>query len=268
MSKGKAIVENPGVPGRVGHETAGQWDYLYTASTVKDPKWDIGDRVILPDGRVFRYGKQHASSQGGAADVMAGRGVKFVGRIADDGIASAVNRAQVIGDTELRYASESFAKDELKGGYVIIYSAGDTYQQAGIIGNTYCSDSELTIYLDRRLTVVVTSTQYTEVLFNPYRYLGRDTSLYNSVAGIPMSTPTAGEYFWIQTWGPLWCNPGPTGMGGAAGERRVIFNVDGSMRTGETGNDNSQTAGFIIQMDAELESGADGPPFIMLQISV
>lgn len=266
--KGKAKVNYLGREGLVTPQTAPSWNFIYETSLVKHPDYYVGDRVVLPDGRVFRYGKQHASSHGGAADVEAGRGVKFTGRLTDDGIASAVNRAQIVGDAELRYASQSFAEDELRGGYVVIYSAGSTYQQAGIVGNTYCSGSELTIYLDRELTTVVTSTQYTEVLFNPYRYLGRDTSGWNSVAGVPMSTPAAGEYFWIQTWGPLWCNPGPDGMGAGNGERRVIFNVDGSMRTGETGNDNSQTAGFIIQMDAEATTGADGPPFIMLQISI
>ena len=268
MAKGKAKTTYINDQGFAAYQTVPSWDFLYETSTIKNPNYNIGDRVVLPDGRVFRYGKQHASSQGGAADVQAGRGVKFVGRIADDGIASAVDRAQVIGDKELHYASQSFAEDELRGGYVVIYSAGNTYQQAGIVGNTYCSNSALTIYLDRALTTVVTSTQYTEVLFNPYRYLGLDTSGWNSVAGVPVSTPTAGQYFWIQTWGPLWCNPGPDGMGAENGERRVIFNPDGSMRTGETGNDNSQTAGFIIQMDAELATGADGPPFIMLQISI
>lgn len=267
MAKGKATTKYVGREGVVTPQTQPSWDFLYRSSTVKDPEYEIGDRVVLPDGRVFRYCLQHASSQGGAADVEAGRGVKFVGRIADDGIASAVDRAQVIGDKELHYASQSFAKDELRGGYVIIYSAGSTYQQAGIVGNTYCSSSALTIYLDRSLATAVTSTQYTEVLPNPYRFIGLDTSNWNSVAGVPMSTPTAAQYFWIQTWGPCWINPGPNGMGAVAGERRTIWNADGSMREGEVGNDNSQTAGFIIQMDAELQSGADGPPFIMLQIS-
>lgn len=240
-------------------------NFLYKATTTISPDWNIGDRVKLPDGRAFRYCKEHTSEGSGPADpVEAGRGAKFLGTIGDDGVASAVDTAQVVGDSTLHYASQSFAKDELRGGYVIVYSAGSTYQQAGIVGNTYCSSTPMTVYVDREWATVITSTQYTEILPNPYLYVGRDTDAHNSVAGVPMSTPTAGQYFWIQTWGPLWHNPGPDGCGGGSGEQRVCYNVDGSLRIGETLNLNSQMAGIILNMDS---LGNDGPPFINLMIT-
>lgn len=257
--KGKNKSTLLGIQGIVGHRTAPSWDFLYRASTVKDTDWNIGDRVVLPDGRVFRYGLAVNS-------VAPGSGVKFSGTMDDDGVASNVNRAQVVGDKELRYASQSFAKDELRGGYVIIYSAGDTYQQFGIVGNTLCSESEMTVYLDRAITVVVTSTQYTEILPNPYRYLKHESSSHESHAGIPMSAATAGQYFWVQTWGPCWINP-QSGVGGTSTERMVIFGPDGSLRNwslNTTEDAGYQTAGFIINKDS---LGSDGPPFIMLQIS-
>ncbi|KKK68775.1 hypothetical protein LCGC14_2940660 [marine sediment metagenome] len=259
MSKGKAIVDIVRGPGLVGHETAGEYDFLYRASSVKDPKWDIGDRVALPDGRVYRYGLAVNS-------IEPGRGLKFSGNIASDGVSGNVNRAQAVGDKELRWASETFLKDELKGGYVIVFGGSNSYQQFGVIGNTACSASELTVYLDRAITTDVGSTQFAEILPNPYRYLKQEYNYYMSHAGVGMSYPTAGQYFWIQTWGPCWINNGPYGQGAETSERDVLFNGDGSLRNMAewdviVGNNK---AGFII---TATSNGNDAVSFIMLQIN-
>lgn len=241
-------------------------NFLYQFSTTRNPEYHIGDRVCLPDGRVFRYAMTH--DEGGILTWQPGRGVLFCGNMTDDGVASNVDRAQVVGDSELHYASQSFAKDELRGGYAIVYSAGNTYQQAGIVGNTYCSTSAMTVYLDRELSVVVTSTQYTELLPNPYRYISTHVGggeQRGSWAGIPMSYPTAVDtYFWLQTWGPCWVNPGAVGIGAGDNEREAVFMGDGSVRPRDaTTYIAAQLAGFAI----EFSAGADGPPFINLQIN-
>ena len=255
MAKGKAKSTLLGIQGVVGHAQAPNWDFLYAHSTVKDSNYNIGDRVVTPDGRVFRYALAVNA-------IEPGRGVQFTGTIADDGVSANVNRAQAIDDKEIRFASQSFAKDELRGGYVIIYGGNNAYQQLGIVGNTVCSNSELTVYLDRAITVAVGSTQFTEILPNPYRYLKREAGSYVSFAGIPMAIVTAAEYFWVQTWGPCWVNP-QSGVGGGDQERTVVFGPDGSLRNYDlTGY---QIAGFII---AKTSFDNDAVSFLMLQISV
>ena len=272
MAKGIAKVEYVGSAGQVMPQGAGvtNWDFLYETSSVESTKFNVGDRVVLPDGRAFRYCKEHTSTGTGPALIEPSRGVKFLFDIKGtasgtaDGYSGNVDRVQAVGDTELHYATQTFAKDVLRGGYAHMTTAGNTHQEFGIIGNSACNASAMTVYLDRPISVVCTSTQFTYLMPNPYRFIGRDTDSYNSCAGVSISSPAAGDYFWIQTWGLLWINQGPDGVGGAAGERRVIFNVDGSLRTGETGNDNSQTAGFIVDMTG---LGVDAKTFVMLQIS-
>ena len=259
MAKGKAKSTLIGIQGVIGHTQAPSWDFLFTKSTQKDTNYNIGDRVVTPDGRVFRYGLAVNS-------IEPGRGVKFSGNIASDGVSGNVNRAQAVGDKELRWASETFAVDELRGGYAIVFGGGNSYQQFGIVGNTACSSSELTVYLDRAIAVAVGSTQFTEILPNPYRYLKQEYNYFMSHAGIGMAYPTAGEYFWVQTWGPCWINNGPYGQGAETSERDVIFNADGSLRNQTewgivVGN---QKAGFII---TATSNGNDAVSFIMLQIS-
>jgi len=265
MSRKVAKVKYVGSAGQVvpQGEGIGYWDFLYSKSTVINPDFYVGDRVVLPDGRVFRYGREHASTDLNPLDVEAATGVFCTGTMSDDGVAASTNRAQAVGDRELRFASQTFAKDELRGGYVVIYSTV-VYQQAGIVGNNACSGTALTVYLDRPLNGAVTSSQYCEILPNPYLYLGRDADSYNAVMGIPMVTPSTAEYFWLQTWGPLWVNPGAGPTGGGGGERQVVFWVDGTLRLHDDSYKGAQHAGFILQMDPH---GSDGPPFIMLQIS-
>ena len=55
MSKGKPIADTLGYPGQVVYDTATQMIDLYEVSVIKNPKYDIGDKIDLADGRVFRY---------------------------------------------------------------------------------------------------------------------------------------------------------------------------------------------------------------------
>jgi len=261
MSKGIAKVDYLHGPGLIGHSNAPNWDFLYEHSSVKNPKYNIGDRVVLPDGRVFRYAKA------ASANIEAGKGVKFGGTMADDGIAlCSPAAAEIAGAKSFTVANQTFAVDELRGGYCCLYTASSTYQQFGIVGNSAASASTVTIYLDHPMTTALGATNGIEVLPNPCRYLTYINDVdYNSVAGIPVSVPASGEYFWIQTWGPVWCNPGPYGQGGAATERTLIFWTDGQLRVASDGYDSMQRAGFLMTRDA---LGTDSPPFLMLQISV
>ncbi|GAH85760.1 unnamed protein product, partial [marine sediment metagenome] len=119
----------------------------------------------------------------------------------------------------------------------------------------------------------LTVNNWAEILPNPYADL-RGAKLANekvSHAGIPGTEAASGEYFWVQTWGPCWIEPGggsPNGVGVGVNERTVVFVGDGSVNAvtnispaaaSEVGY---QVAGFIIQND----SGGAGPPLVMLQI--
>ncbi len=240
------------------------WDFLYQHSVIKHPDYFPGDRVVLPDGRVFRHCLEHTSSHVSAALVKTGRGVKFLGEINSgvDGVAAVVDVAQAVGDDTLSWATQTFEKDVLRGGYVSI-NHDNNHMQAGILGNDACAGTSLKIKLDRKLTDVVHVGDFGTLQPNPYRFIGWDGSDYNSCAGIPMSEPAAAEYFWIQTWGPCWINPGPYNLGVAASQRLVVFNPDGSLRIAADSNPHWQIAGFILDM---VNLGLKAR-FFMLQVS-
>jgi len=261
VSNSRDLVPGTRIQGNIIHEQIKGMDVGIPDVTSTTQQYPLGTRLITADGRVFRYCLSSAA-------IQAGRGTKTRITMADDGIAANTSKAEAVGAKSVSFASQTFALDELKGGYICMYSAGSTYQQRYITGNTAAAGATVEVKFDAPITTAVTAAMYCEALGNPYRYMSSASFGYASCLGVShVVVAAAGTYFWIQTWGICWMNPGPYGMGGDAQERAVIFNPDGSLRPrNEHSGDgvDYQLAGFIVQTDS---NGSDGPPFIMLQIS-
>lgn len=239
------------------------WDFLYEASVVRNPKFNIGDRVVLPDGRVFRYGKA------GAAIATSDLAVSFASAVKIGIETFAAISAK--GSNEVTINEASITQDMLRGGYLIIYRNGySTHCVRGILGNsasdvTVATLNNVVVTLDASLPYAITTNDNFEALLNPYADL-RQTDFVSraSFAGMPMWTAAVGAYFWVQTWGPCWCVPQP-GVAAAACVRAVYFRHDGSLDvrdnvgTGVT----DQRAGFVV----DYSPSGQGPPLIMLQVS-
>lgn len=259
MSKGKAISDDLGRPGIVSYETAGQWDHLYRTSTVKDPKYDLGDKVELPDGRVFRYAKS-------GAVCVAGYGCNFYysGAYTDY---AAMGASMVVGDRELTIVANShaiLAENELKGGYVILFQgSADLHTTVrGIIGNSAADNGDAyKIYLDAAVTYAyVANTAATEVYRNPYADLRYAAGGY-AQAGVPATYVSAsGKYFWVQKSGITWA--GSAGVGGTNGQFGVYWAANGSLISADSAwgvtladGKTSQYAGVTVTGS----SSGDGP---------
>jgi hypothetical protein len=264
MAKGKGRSTLLGIQGFVGHVEAPNYDFLYHTSSVKDPKWEIGDRVVLPDGRVFRYGKA-----AGALNPKFGakNGVTFLDSDNTEAVAA-------LGATEISItltatsagATYFGTKDGMVGGY---FSQPDTAhaQFRRIVTHPAGDDGDIIkIKLDAALTKAIAADSFYEILPNPYGYLKQDGSKMSSVMGMPNEVVASGAYFWMQTWGPKWCNPELTGIGSGDNDRLVVFNNAGSVTQALNGTTETfQVAGFII--DQTASGNWTNPPFVMLQIS-
>jgi len=238
--KGKAKANYLGNGGHVMSQTAPGWDFLYRASTVRDPEWNLGDRVALPDGRVFRYGKC-----GLTLSDMKGACYNYQLLITElDGIGVAAD----IGATkiELTFADTDgvdgdgvIAEDELRGGCISLYR-GTTRQQRGIIGNTARANGDTTnttVYLDASLVTAINEDDNVEVMANPYGDLrggatGDQFGIWCSAMGMPNVKATTGQYFWIQTWGPFRVSPIGAELGVNQGERMTYFGSNGCVCSG------------------------------------
>ena len=129
MAKGKAKSSLLGIQGLIGHKTAPDWGFLYDTSLTKDPNWTLGDRVVLPDGREFRYAKS-------SGECASGQSCDFVATGFQSYSTPAV--AAAIGDTKVVVTAGThvaLAKDDLRGGYFVSWPAAKKDQFRGIIGN-------------------------------------------------------------------------------------------------------------------------------------
>lgn len=251
MSKGKAIVELPRQQGFVSHETAGEWDFLYAVSTTKNPKYDIGDKAILPDGREYRYAKSASALNTSEGCYAGGTGVIAY---------TAATAAVAVGEREITVPAATHAaltENELKGGFVVIFGSvadGADMMFRGIIGNDVSvENAAVTIYLDGALDVAIDTSSAYEVYANPYSAVTWDTGAPDrGKIGVPAAyVSAAATYFWLKIKGPHFVNPQSTvvnneGVG-------VCWRADGSLEATATAlgatvpdSDTTQIAGYRL----------------------
>jgi hypothetical protein len=251
----------------------GNWDFLYEASTIKHPDFNVGDRVVLPDGRVFRYSK--AGTAGVVPETGAFNSIKTiavaVAPAQGTGCGAKGNRKVTITvDAAAGVAGDGvFAADELKGGYIVIGNGSAQHPQMRQIISNPAVDGAATcdLTLDAPLTTAVTvGTTTLEATMNPYNFLQCGTNEYASFLGIPAISATVGQYFWLQTWGPCWITSNSNTCN-SANDRTIVFVANGSVVSSDdvTLESGFQIAGFA--MDAS-SSGASNAPMVMLQISI
>lgn len=245
-------------------------NFLYqTPTTTKADEWDIGDKVVLPDGREFRYAKSLGNSA-----LFAAHGCVFTytGYTAYTSFAVAASQ----GDTEITIPAATHAAltvDELRGGYVIIFDGAtdlDTCTR-GIVGNAAADANALfKVQLDGQIhNPIVAGTEAVEVYQNHWAGMDVASSNESPKAGVPTTTVSAAaNYFWVQTKGICWVAP-QSGVGGTEGQIGVYWRHDGSLDKADTAlattvpsTSSSQYAGYTIQGS---QSG-NGPLLMMSDV--
>ena len=202
------------------------WAFLYEVSSTRNPDYNIGNKVVLPDGREFHYGKSSGECASGQACEFVATGVQAY---------STAVAGSAIGDTTVTITGQThdeLAKDVLRGGYMINWPAAKKDQIRGIVGNDLSlSAANITIYLDGPLQTALGVTGV-ELFENPFASLrtGSDAAL--PKAGVPAAYVSAsGKYFWVQTKGFGWAAPqSDVKDNGGVG---VCWRHDGSLQSAE-----------------------------------
>ncbi len=247
MAQGKWKSVLLGIQSLVGHRTAPDWSFIYEASLIKAPGWDIGDRVVLPDGREYRYAKSIGAC-------ISGQGCEFTATGAVTGYPIATvaigGKKVILGDsgssTVLTHAA-AFAKDVLRGGYYLSHDhpAGNADAQVrGIVGNDVSAiNAVLTLYLDGPLHKAVDTDEFTEIFENPYAALRTSTSSSLANAGVPAVEVAATlTYFWVQVSGPCFAAPQAAVIDNQTG---CYWRNDGSLQDAATAYDVDTGTGAI-----------------------
>ena len=270
-TRGRASARYLGKGGAVGHSIASEWEFIYGTSLVKDPEWEVGDRVVLADGRVFRYCRSDGACYTGQLN-------KFQSVIGTtSGIDySALAEAAAIGDTSILMTNQGvIAQTEncMRGGWIEIKvantdaSGNQEGMQRMIIGNTADAsatmDGTVRIYLDAPLTAAVTTSSYAFSIGNPWNAVSNDATATNSCCGVAATYVSAsGYYHWEQTWGLCFITDIAATLGKVNAERQLIANATGGVAPHDSGC-TEQHVGFIVDDNAS----ANGMSLVMLQIS-
>lgn len=242
-----------GEAGLVQSVTRGMHDFLYRVSTVKDPKWNVGDEVEIGGGRKAVYAKNKGDNA-----LYAAHGCEFTLTGLVSYTAFATNHA--VGDTTITIPAATHAaltEDELVGGFVIIFDGSSDYYTTTrmITGNAVsAANAAITVYLDGELSYAVTSgTSAVEVYRNPYSAIDVASNAAKPKAGVPMAyVPASESYFWILKEGICWVAPQST-VGNDHGGVGICWRHDGSIEGTETAlggtvpaADGSQIAGYVV----------------------
>jgi len=257
--------------GLVRRDNAGGWDFLYQASTVKDPRFNIGDRVTLPDGRVFRYALASGTCnpEVGAYKAKKTNTVAVAPAQASGAGAIGNHFVTVTIDTEIGVLTTGvLAENELAGGYIVVGNGSAQHpQMRQIISHPALTTAggSLTLKLDAELVTAVTAATTTiELMESPFYCIKADNSggQYVTYLGVPARVATSGQYFWVQTKGIAWItSDGNTCDSGL--DRTIVWVGNGSVVSSNdiTVESGLQIAGVAMDMSG---SGASNAPFVML----
>lgn len=247
----------------------GGWDYIYKISTVKDPSWNVGDSVPLPNGKEFVY----CLSSGAC---YTGQGNSLYNAIPATGIDySVLPTSAAKGDTSIVMTNQGVVVQTLNGlagGTIILNPTGTSdnsaLQMRGITGNTAATISgTCTIYLDAALTAALAAgTAYAFCMPSPYSSVRAGDLPACSKVGIAATyVPGSGYYHWEQYAGRCWIAP-HAGTGSTAHGREIVWRSDGAIQMrGLSGaatvdGEEQQSAGYIM----DNNTASNGSTEIML----
>ena len=264
MARGKNRQYLVNSEGKVNYDNATTYDFIYKASTTKDPNYNVGDLVRLPDGRELRY------ALSGSALCCAEACYHVCAGIVPYTSATTTIAVSATSLTIPAATHVALAKDKLRGGYIQIFgSATDDAdsQFRGIIGNdATAADVAFTLYLDGPTDVEIDTSHEYEVWGNPWDGVYWDSGAYRGKAGVPAAyCSAASTYVWIQTRGPKFCNP-QSGVLNSTYQVGLFWRCDGSLQDANTAlattiaqYTTSQYAGYIIGGDYS----GNGPLFML-----
>jgi hypothetical protein len=265
------------------------WNFLYQASTVRDPRFFVGDRQVTPDGRSFYYalagGTLHSefgvcvpdlsitNAVAPAQSTIYGPVINAFG-VSGTTVAGSAGAGVVtitVGATDGIASDGVVAVDSMRGGTIVIGNGTSQHPQCrGIIGNSAVAagGGSMDVYLDAPLVVAVTvATTNIEAYFSPFvnvKSMNSVNSAYATCIGAAaLDGVTVGQYTWIQTWGRVWLtSDGNTGK--AAHGKDLYINTDGSLRGATTTTyAGYQRVGTGLDLSA---SGTSNGPNCLLQI--
>ena len=233
-------------------------------STDETQNYDLGTRLVTPDGRAFRY------AQAGAAALTTGALIQqavLAGATTTAQEDLAVATSGVIGN-DFGYATiltTAQAADAFRDGYYCI-ATGSQAQGRGAMyridshGPLAVESSKIPFRDETLRTATLAGTSTVRLIANPYKSVIQApvTTVSGSALGVVHIAVPATEFFWLQTWGPVTALCAGAMTIGTAVVRAVAV-------AGAVGPDDGavivETVGYAL---ATVDDTDDGPIMLMI----
>ena len=159
---------------------------------------NLGERAVSNDGRAFRYVKM------GAVAAVPGKLYQAPAEITNH--QNLTPTAAAIGDTSLTVtlgATAATANYYSSGWAVVTVTPGVGYQYKIKSHPAASSSGSLTLQLEDKITVALTTSSRIDLVPNPYSgVVVNPTTATSSPVGVAVTAITASQYGWLQTRGP------------------------------------------------------------------
>jgi hypothetical protein len=170
---------------------------LYTSSATQYHA--LGERLVTPDGRVFRYAKA------GASDLVAGNWIQSPAQVANHQNISVA--AAAIGATSITVTlgATLASLNQYAGGQAVVTITPGLGQAINIQGHpAAASAATLVLTLSEPLRVALTTDTRIDLIPNPYNGVIQTpvTTLTGVCVGVATYIIAATEYGWLQRSGP------------------------------------------------------------------
>ena len=167
-------------------------------------------------------------------------------------------------DTEIGVLTTGvLAANELAGGFIVVGNGGSQHPQMfQIVSHPALATTggSLTLKLDMPLyTAVTAATTTIELMESPFYCIKADGSGgdYVTFLGQPAANAASGQYFWVQTRGPVWITSDGNTCDSAR-DRTLVYVGNGSIVSSndQTMENGFQIAGVALDMSGSAASNA------------
>ncbi len=192
------------MPGNFPNIIYGKYGDEKDTDTVK--RYDLGQRMILPDGRIFAYALCNTAATIAVGLLCVEKAVSSSGHVVS--ITGSGSTGAAVVNVTLA-GTGAFTKDQFADGYILAFKGGTAGYMYKIKSNNSGAVSttvQFTLYEQDVLKApIAAATTYVMLRENEFKHvLARAAG--SATVGIPLGVAAnsiaAGEYFWLQRRGP------------------------------------------------------------------
>ncbi|MBA7468418.1 hypothetical protein ES707_03668 [subsurface metagenome] len=221
------------------------------------------------DLRCYRYARAgNGLACGSGAHLGFTQDIEFRAVTVDLAAAGKYTLEITVANTDGRLVNGNIGANELAGGYIIIFPNGmaDIINRMIVANTATIGGGLMTITVDKPLTVALSPAPHAECIASPYLDVLYGHLDRQMIVGIPTVAAVAGQFVWLQTWGPIFGTPGGA-VWDTVENTLAMFDGSGNIEAFDEADPVTGAQQIAGQIMTPARLGGSGAPFLFLMIS-